>query len=203
MLMQYHEREDLLVLGLPRGGVPVAFEVASALGAELDILVVRKLGLPGQQELAMGAIASGGICLKNREVFDVAAISDEEFDKVVQREMKELHRREKIYRGDRPPVEIGGSCVILVDDGLATGSTMRAAIAGMRQQGASRVVVAVPVAPPTTILKLEGEADDVICPAKPLGFRAIGQFYDDFSQVDDAEVLAILESAWAQQGGRM
>jgi putative phosphoribosyl transferase len=181
-----------LVLALPRGGVPVAAEIARRLDAELDIMLVRKLGAPGQRELAAGAIASGGIRVLNRSVVEALNISDTALEEVAARELEELERRERIYRGARPRPSIEGRCVILVDDGVATGATMRAAIAALRRQAPSRVVVAVPVAPRETVRVLEAEADEVVCLATPAPFLAIGQWYRNFNQVSDDEVRRLL-----------
>jgi putative phosphoribosyl transferase len=183
---------DVLVLALPRGGVPVAWQVAKRLDAELDVMLVRKLGVPGQPELAAGAIASGGIRVLNPEVIGAAGVSAAALEEVCAREQQELERRERRYRGDRPHPRIAGRCVILVDDGVATGATMRAAIAALRQQQPSNLVVAVPVAAPDTVHRLRQEADDVICLATPTPFWAIGQWYRDFSQISDAEVCRLI-----------
>lgn len=196
-LGEYAGRPEVLVLALPRGGLPVAFEVARALDAPLDILVVRKLGLPAQPELAMGAITSAGARVLNREVVELTGVSEEEIEQVAERELEEAHRRQRLYRGDRSEPELGGRCLLLVDDGLATGSTMRAAVAAVRQSQPARVVVAVPVAPADTLRKLEGEADEVVCLATPSSFQAVGQFYESFEQTSDEQVREILERAWA------
>ena len=197
-LHAYANRDDLLVLALPRGGVPVAFEVARTLGAPLDLLLVRKLGVPRQEELAMGAIASGGIQVLNREVIAATGVGDTEIQAAVARERRELERRETAYRGERPAPEITGHCVILVDDGLATGATMRAALAALRPQHPAALVVAVPVAPPDVLARLRAEADDVVCVAAPESFFAIGAWYRDFSQLDDDRVRALLARAWTE-----
>lgn len=191
-----------LVLGLPRGGVPVAMEVADALDAPLDLMVVRKLGVPGHEELAMGAIASGGVRVLNRDVVDGLDLSAATIDEVARREEAELRRRERAYRGDRPLARLAGRRVVLVDDGLATGATMRAAAAAARQLGPARVIVAVPVAPVETIDALEREVDLVVCPATPAPFFGVGQWYVDFSQTTDDEVRALLAQAWRQRAGR-
>lgn len=195
-MTNYRDRQDLLVLALPRGGVPVAYELAEALHAPLDLILVRKLGSPGQQELAMGAIASGGVRVLNEELVSYLHVSEETLENVAAREQKELERRERAYRGDRPWPEITGKCVILVDDGVATGATMRVAIKALRKQNPKEVVVAVPVAPPDTIEVLRREADDVVCLAMPEPFTAIGLWYVNFSQVSDEEVTEQLERAW-------
>lgn len=181
-------KEDFLVLALPRGGLPVGYEVARALSAELDVIVVRKLGLPGRPELAMGAVASGGVCLHNDRVLSEAAVPEEIFQKIAEDQQPEVARRERVYRGDSPPPRIEGRTVILVDDGLATGSTMVAAIQAVRRMHPSRVIVAVPVAPADTVTRLQHEADDVICLAIPRNFYGVGQFYRDFAQLSDSEV---------------
>src|SRR5262245_37070546 len=178
-LMPYADRPDVLVLALPRGGVPVAFEVARALGVPLDVFLVRKLGVPGQRELAMGALATGGVRVLNREVVEALGIPDEVVDAVAFEEEEELRRREREYRGDRPPPDVRGRVVILIDDGLATGSTMRAAVAALRRLGPARVVVAVPVGAPETCAELRGEADEVVCARTPDPFYAVGRWYDD------------------------
>ena len=194
-LVGYVGEPDVLVLGLPRGGVPVAYEVAATLEAPLDVFVVRKLGVPGHEELAMGAIATGGVRVLNEEVVRGLGIGDEVLDAVAAREAEELARREALYRGDRPPPEVDGKVVILVDDGLATGSTMRAAVAALRQQGPSRIVVAVPVAAAQTCDVLAREADDVVCALTPEPFYAVGLWYADFSQTSDDEVHELLQRA--------
>lgn len=185
-----------LVLALPRGGVPVACEIARTLGAELDLITVRKLGAPVQPELAMGAIASGGIRVMNRNVVEALAIGEDAIEAVARREQDELQRRERAYRGDRPLPEIAGADVILVDDGVATGATMRAAIAALRQQDPARVTVAVPVAPPETVRTLQREADEVVCLATPERFVAIGNWYREFPQLDDETVRRLLRDYW-------
>ncbi len=192
LLSRFADRADALVLALPRGGVPVAFEVASVLHVPLDVFVVRKLGVPGQPELAMGAIASGGIRVLNTEVVDQLGIPSSAIDQVAEHERVELERRERQYRGDKAPPAIAGRVVILVDDGLATGSTMRAAALAVRQRGPSSVVVAVPVAPPSTCEALRSDADEVVCAVTPSYFSAVGLWYDDFSQTTDEEVLELL-----------
>ena len=193
----YHGRPDVVVLGLPRGGIPVGYEVARGLGAPLDVFVVRKLGVPGQEELAMGAIATGGVRVVNRDVVDALHIAPDVLDRAAEAERRELERRERSYRGDRPEPRVEGRTVILVDDGLATGSTMRAAVQALRQQRPARIVVAVPVAAFATCEELRREVEDVVCFATPEPFMAVGRFYDDFSQTTDEEVHDLLASARA------
>ena len=190
-----YANQNTLVLALPRGGVPVGFEIAKRLGTRLDIILVRKLGTPGQSELAAGAIASGGIRVLNPDIVHGLGISEQALERVAAIEQKELERRERAYRGHRPRPDVTGRVVILVDDGVATGASMRAAIAALRQQQPKRVVVAVPVAAPETLRVLEREADEVICLATPSPFWAIGQWYQDFGQVEDAEVRQLLTNA--------
>jgi putative phosphoribosyl transferase len=195
-LQEYKKRDDVIVLALPRGGVPVAVEVAEALDAELDLMLVRKLGTPGQRELAMGAIASGGSRVMNEDVVRGFNISEDAISQVEKKERKELQRREQAYRGERPGPELANRCVILVDDGLATGATMRAAVEAVRQDDPVSLVVAVPVAPADTVEMLRKQVDEMVCLAEPEPFMAIGMWYMDFSQVSDDEVRHILEKAW-------
>jgi putative phosphoribosyl transferase len=194
-LSAYANRPDTLVLALPRGGVPVAYEVAKALGAPLDVFQVRKLGLPGHEELAMGAIATGGVRVRNPEVVEYLRIPDEVIDEVTARERRELERRERLYREDRPALSPRGRVVILVDDGLATGSTMRAAILALRQQQPASIVVAVPVAAKQTCEELRAVADEVVCAVTPDPFYAVGLWYEDFAQTTDEEVRELLARA--------
>jgi putative phosphoribosyl transferase len=196
-LVKYHNRPGVLVLAIPRGGVPVGYEVATALAAPLDVVVVRKLGLPGQPELAMGAVASGGVRVLNPDVVQALRIPDRIIDSVAAREMVELERRELMYRGKRAGVDPSGLTVILVDDGLATGSSMQAAIAALRARGAASVVVAVPVGPPSTCREIASLADDFICPNQPALFEAVGEWYADFAQTTDEEVRQLLETSSA------
>ncbi|KWX04460.1 hypothetical protein TH66_07760 [Carbonactinospora thermoautotrophica] len=186
------DRPDVLVLGLPRGGVVVAAEVARALHAPLDAFVVRKIGVPGHEELAMGAIASGGIRVVNEDVRASLLIPPEVFELAAAREEQELARREAAYRGERPPVDMRGRCVILVDDGLATGASMRAAVRAVKQREPARVVVAVPVAPPDTCRQIERMGVEVLCLSMPEDFGGVGRFYDDFAQTTDEEVRELL-----------
>jgi putative phosphoribosyl transferase len=200
LLRDYAHRPDTVVLALPRGGVPVAHEVARALGAPLDVFLVRKLGAPRHEELAMGAIASGGMRVINREVVDELDITREQLDAAAEREGRELQRRELSYRDGRPPPAVRGRTVILVDDGLATGTTMRAAVAALRQQGPARIVVAVPVGAPESCEELAGEADEVICARIPEPFYAVGLWYRDFAQTSDEEVRELLAHAALETG---
>ena len=194
-LSGYTGRADAIVLGLPRGGVPVAFEVARALGVPLDVFIVRKLGVPGQEEFAMGAIASGGARLIDAALVRDLAISSAEIDAVAKAETRELERRERQYRGDRAFPELAGRTVIVVDDGLATGATMRVAVAALRGEHPARIVVAVPVAPWETCEALRQAADDVVCAVTPEPFHAVGLWYEDFRQTTDEEVHDLLERA--------
>jgi putative phosphoribosyl transferase len=188
-------RSDVVVLALPRGGVPVGVEVARALGAPLEVFVVRKLGVPGHEELAMGAIASGGSRVLNEEVVGRLGISEAALDRVTAREAEEVGRRERLYRGERPPPDVARRTVVLVDDGLATGTTMRAAVAALRALGPERIVVAVPTGSPETCADLRESADDVVCLITPEPFLAVGFWYDDFGQMSDDEVRALLDTA--------
>lgn len=194
-LADYANRPDLIVLALPRGGVPVAFEVARQLDAPLDVFVVRKLGVPGHEELAMGAIATGGARVLNEEVVARLGISPETLDAAVRQEAAEVARRERLYRGDRPPPQLEGRMVVLVDDGLATGATMRAAVAAVRQQRPQRIVVAVPAAAPETCATLGTEVDELICVLTPDPFVAVGFWYENFAQISDDVVRELLERA--------
>lgn len=202
-LREFSGRSDVIVLGLPRGGVPVAFEVARELGLPLDIVLVRKLGVPGQEELAMGAISTGGVCVLNHNIVNYLNISRSVIDQAVEREQAELARRESLYRGDRPPPAIEGRTVILVDDGLATGSTMRAAIRGLLQLGPARILVAVPLAPASTCADLRriSENVDCLCLDSPEPFYAVGQGYLDFGQTSDREVRELMEKAGSSPAG--
>lgn len=199
-LAEFRGRDDVVVLALPRGGVPVAYEIAVALGARLDLMLVRKLGLPGHRELAMGAIASGGIRVLNDDVVRGYGIDAGTLDTVARQEQRELERRDRAYRGERPQPVLAKRCVILVDDGLATGATMHAAIDAVRQQKPAQIVVAVPVAPADTISGLEPLVDRVVCPHTPEPFFAIGQWYRNFDQTSDEQVVSLLHEAWAREG---
>jgi len=194
-LDRYKDRRDVLVLALPRGGVPVAYEVAAALNAPLDVFIVRKLGVPGHEELAMGAIATGGIRVLNRSIVQHLNIPQSVIDTVAAREEEELRRRERLYRGGKASPDITNRTVILVDDGLATGSTMKAAVAALRRQNAARIIVAVPTAPAETCDELQREADEVICAVTPEPFYAVGQWYENFEQTSDAEVTELIRQA--------
>jgi predicted phosphoribosyltransferase len=191
-LRRYADRDDVTLLALPRGGVPVGYQVARALRVPFDVFVVRKLGVPGHEELAMGAIASGGVRLVNHEVVDALGIPDRVIDSVAQAEQAELDRRERLYRDTRPPTNLANKTVILVDDGLATGSTMRAAVQAVRQQRPGRVIVAVPVGAVETCAELGREADEVVCVRMPEPFVAVGLWYRDFTPTSDNEVRALL-----------
>ena len=192
-LAAYANYPNAMVLALPRGGVPVAFEVADALNLPLDIFVVRKLGMPGHEEYAIGAIASGGARVLNQDLIHQLSLSAEIIDHVVAREQRELERRERIYRGQRPMLDVRDRTIIIVDDGLATGSSMRAAIAALRQKRPTKLIVAVPVGARETCSELEALADEVICLETPENFNAVGLWYNDFSQITDEEVIDLLE----------
>jgi len=195
-------RDDVLVLGLPRSGVPVAYEVARALRAPLDVFVVRKLGVPGHEELAFGAIASGGIRLLDEELVSGLGIPPRTIEAVTAREQREIARRERAYRGSRLPLEAAGRTVVLVDDGLATGSTLRAAVAGLREAWPERIVAAVPIAASATCQQLAAEVDDLVCAVTPEPFRAVGLWYEDFLPVDDDEVRELLALARKERRAR-
>jgi predicted phosphoribosyltransferase len=193
--MAYRNHPDAIVLGLPRGGVPVGYEVAQRLGLPLDVFVVRKLGVPGYEELAMGAIASGEVSVLNEDVMRALPDSEAILETVRARERIELQRRETHYRQDRPAPDLRGRIIVLVDDGLATGATMRAAAAALRKQGVAKIVVAVPVGAPETCREIETEVDETICAIAPAYFHGVGQFYEDFSQTTDEEVRDLLAKA--------
>ncbi len=194
-LEKYAGRDDVIVLGLPRGGVPVAYEVARALGVPLDVFIVRKLGLPGFEELAVGAIASGGVRVLNEDVMRALPNADQLIESVTAKETIELERREQTYREGRSPPDLRDRIVILVDDGLATGATMRAAVAALRQRGVAKIVVAAPVGAPDTCREFEHEVDEIVCAIAPEFFQAVGQYYEDFSQTSDEEVRELLSRA--------
>src|SRR6059036_3063134 len=191
-LEKYAGLDDVIVLGLPRGGVPVAYEVAKRLRAPLDVFIVRKLGVPGFEELAAGAIASGAVRVLNQDVMSAIPYADAAIEAVTAKETAELQRREQIYREGRAAPELRDRIVILVDDGLATGATMRAAVKALRQSGAAKIIVAVPVGPPDTCHELEEQADETICLSMPEFFQAVGQYYEDFSQTSDEDVRELL-----------
>src|SRR6187399_1310025 len=199
-LEKYEGLDDVIVLGLPRGGVPVAYEVAKRLRAPLDVFIVRKLGVPGFEELAAGAIASGGVRVLNEDVVRAIPYATEAIEAATTKETAELEKREQIYREERAAPELRDKTVILVDDGLATGATMRAAVKALRQRGAAKIIVAVPVGPPDTCHEISKEADETICLSTPPFFQAVGQYYDDFSQTSDDEVRELLARA-VRQGG--
>jgi putative phosphoribosyl transferase len=195
LLSEYAGRDDVVVLALPRGGVPVAYEVATALGTPLDVFVVRKLGVPGHEELAMGAIATGGAFVLDERVVTALGITRSDLEQVVARELRELERREAMYREGREPLQLEGKTVILVDDGLATGSTMRAAAHAVRKHNPERVIVAVPVAAQETCDAVRNDVDDIVCGLTPKPFQAVGLWYEDFSQTSDEEVRELLARA--------
>jgi predicted phosphoribosyltransferase len=201
LLGDYRGRTDVVVLGLPRGGVPVAYEVAVAVDAPLDVFVVRKLGVPGHEELAMGAISSGGVVVLNDEVVRDLGIPAALVERVVAAERKELLRRERVYRDGRPMLDLAERTAILVDDGLATGASMRAAVQGLRRLRPGRVVMAVPTAPESTCEAFEAVVDDVVCATTPVPFFAVGQAYRDFRQTTDDEVRNLLQTAAAARAG--
>ena len=194
-LIEYAGRDDVIVLALPRGGIPVGYEVAKALGAPLEVFVARKLGVPGHQELAMGAIASGGSAVLDQGLVRRLGITQAQLDQAVTDETRELERREQAYRGDHEPPELRGKTVILVDDGLATGATMRAAALAVRDQQPAKIVVAVPVAAEETCDQFRDVVDDVVCAVTPKPFYAVGMWYEDFDQTTDDEVRELLERA--------
>jgi len=198
-LTRYADREDVLVLALPRGGVPVAYEVAKALDAPLGVFLVRKLGVPGHEELAMGAIATGGVRVVNEDLVSYLGIPDDVIDSIAAVEQRELERREQAYRDDRAPLDVKDRIVILIDDGLATGSTMRAAAASLRLQKPARIVVAVPVSSKETCEEFRSEVDEIVCAVTPEHFQGVGVWYHDFSQTSDEEVRELLKKASGQQ----
>lgn len=194
-LGEYANRADVIVLALPRGGVPVAYEIAEALHAPLDVFVVRKIGVPGREELALGAIATGGVRVFNEQVLDAVRTPEALINEITVREQRELERRERDYRGNRPPLAVQGQTVILVDDGLATGASMRAAITALRQQEPARIIVAVPTAAPEICDEIRHEVDAIVCAVTPQPFVAVGLWYKDFSQTTDAEVRELIARA--------
>ena len=198
-LKHYADREDVLVLALPRGGVPVAYEVAKELNAPLDVFLVRKLGVPGHEELGMGAIASGGVRVVNEDIVNYLRIPEKVIDAVAAQEQRELERRARAYRGDRPPPDVKDRIVILIDDGLATGSTMRAAAESLRLQEPRRIVVAVPVSSRETCDEFRSEVDEIVCAFTPEHFQGVGVWYEDFSQTSDEEVRELLKRAMQKQ----
>jgi putative phosphoribosyl transferase len=199
-LTRYANRPDVIVLGVPRGGVPVAFEVAAALRAPLDIFVLRKLGVPGHAELAFGAIGSDGVRVLDPDVINGFGLSQLDIELVTVAEKQELKRRERTYRGASPALDVNGRIVILVDDGIATGSSIRAAIRAIRQMNPARIVIATPVAPASTCNRLRSEVDELVCAETPEYFYGVGQFYEDFSQVSDEEVKELLDRAARRSG---
>lgn len=198
-LLRYARRPDVIVLALPRGGVPVAYEVATALEVRLDLMLVRKLGIPSHPEFAMGAIGSGGVQVINKDVLRAHRNDPAALDAVIAREKRELSRREHAYRGNRPPVQLGGQVAILVDDGIATGASMRTAIQAVRAQGPARIVVAVPVASLDMAETLRCEVEEVVCPLTPEWLMSVGYWYTDFSQTSDEEVIDLLRRAWQRE----
>lgn len=201
--LEHYRGKDVVVLALPRGGVPVAAEVAAFLDAPLDLLLVRKIGVPAQPELAMGAVIDGNspLVVRNEDIIRHALVSEKEFDAACREELAEIERRRRAYVGDRPPVDVEGRVAIVVDDGIATGATIRAAIRGLRRRKPSSIVLAVPVAPPDTIEVLRNEADDVVCLEEPAYFHAIGLYYRDFRQLRDQDVIALMDAARARVTG--
>lgn len=197
-LLSYKNRGDVIVLALPRGGVPVAYEVATAINAPLDVFLVRKLGVPGHEELAMGAIASNGVVVINPEVIQALNIPRQVIDEVSRRERTELHRREQAYRDDRSPIEVQGKIVIVIDDGLATGASMRAAVEALWPLNPAKLVVAVPVAAPETCREFQELVDQMVCLDTPQPFRGVGMWYEDFSQTSDETVRSLLQEATRQ-----
>ena len=202
-LARYADRPDVLVLGLPRGGVVVAYEVARQLHAPLDIFLVRKLGAPCNEELALGAIATGGVRVLNGDLVERLGVSDETIDAIARREERELERREVAYRGHRPPVDVAGKIVLLIDDGIATGATMHAAVDALRQQGPAKIVVAVPTAAASSLAEFRDEADEVVVVIAPAEFYGVGEWYENFTQTADEEVCELLDRAQQAEAGRV
>jgi putative phosphoribosyl transferase len=201
-LAAYDSLPDTIALALPRGGVPVAYEIARRLNLPLDIFIVRKLGLPGQEELAMGAIASGGIRVVNQSVLDQVQISQRVFDSVTANELRELERRERLYRGQHSSIEVTGKNVLLIDDGLATGTSMRAAIDALKKKNPAKIIVAVPVSPSDTYQEIKALVDDIVCVLTPYPFYSVGHWYEDFPQTSDQEVTSLLKQSYHEIGTR-
>lgn|SRR5487761_75457 len=199
LLTAYANRGDVLALALPRGGVPVGYEVARALHIPLDVLVVRKLGVPGEEELAMGALATGNVRILNENIVRSMHISDATIDRVTAREQKELDRRESLYRNNHPAYDVQGRTILLVDDGIATGATMAAAIKALKQQQPAQIIVAVPTAPPSTCQELVEEGIEIVCVMQPEPFFGVGYWYEQFPQVSDDEIASMLEQAGQEQ----
>ena len=199
LLKEYSRRTDAIILALPRGGVPVAYEIAVALSLTLDVFIVRKLGVPGHEELAMGAIASGGVSVFNEEIVQALHIDQASIDKIKQAELEELIRRERLYRGNSPFPDLLGKTIILVDDGIATGSTMKAALRALQQQKPATIIIAVPVAALSMVDEIADLVDVIVCPLRPVNFYAVGLWYDNFSQTTDEEVIELLEKSKQHQ----
>jgi putative phosphoribosyl transferase len=200
-LSAYAHRPDVLVLALPRGGVPVGFAVAQALGVELDVMLVRKLGMPGHEEYAMGAVGAGGVRVIQSGLVESGLVTVEAIEQATERELAEIERRDRLYRAGRPPPELAGRCVIIVDDGIATGATLRAAVEVVRQRQVARLVVASPVGAPDSVAALVPEVDEMVCLATPFGFHAVSPWYRHFDQTSDEEVQDLLAVAWREQAG--
>jgi putative phosphoribosyl transferase len=201
-LSAYANRPDVLVLALPRGGVPVGFAVAHALGVELDVMLVRKLGMPGQEEYAMGAVGAGGVRVVQAGLVESGLVTLDQIEEASTRELGEIARRDRLYRAGRPAPDLAGRCVILVDDGIATGATLRAAVEVVRQSKVARLVIAAPVGAPDSVDALAPEVDEMVCLATPFQFRAVSQWYRHFDQTSDAEVQDLLALAWREHAAR-
>ncbi len=199
-LSAYAYKPDVLVLALPRGGVPVGFAVAQALGVELDVMLVRKLGMPGHEEYAMGAVGAGGVRVIQSGLVESGLVTAEAIEAATERELAEIERRDRLYRAGRPPPVLGGRCVIIVDDGIATGATLRAAVEVVRHSKVARLVVAVPVGPPESVAELAPLVDEMVCLATPFQFHAVSQWYRHFDQTSDEEVQDLLAVAWREHG---
>lgn len=195
LLKEYANRSDAIVLALPRGGVPVAYEIAMALSLPLDVFIVRKLGVPGHEELAMGAIASGGVCELNQEIVRALHIDQTLIDGVKESELEELIRRERLYRGNSPFPDLREKTIILVDDGIATGSSMKAALLALQQQSPARIIIAIPVAARSTVEEMTHLVDVILCPLQPINFYSVGSWYENFSQTSDEEVIELLKKS--------